>query len=57
MKKHLVYKDYTGSIRYVDPSPSCAIEMIQNQKELRELLESTDGVPNPFSVVLVLITR
>ena len=57
MKKLLVYKDSTGNIRHVDPTPSCAVELIQNQKELRDLLESTEGVPNPFSTVLALITR
>ena len=46
-----------GAVRKVDPSPSCAVEMVQNQKELRELLESTDGVPNPFSTVLAVVHR
>lgn len=57
MKKYLVYKDATGNIRYIDPTPSCAVELVQNQKEIRDLLESTEGVPNPFSPVLALITR
>ena len=55
MKKLLVYRDSTGAIRQVDPSPSCAVELVQNQKELRELLESTDGIPNPFSAVLAVV--
>ena len=57
MKKFLVYKDSMGAVRHVDPSPSCAVELVQNQKEIRELLESTEGVPNPFSTVLAVVQR
>ena len=46
-----------GAVRKVDPSPSCAVELVQNQKEIRELLESTEGVPNPFSTVLAVVQR